>query len=92
MSKFSDNPDRKIFIKQENFENWVCKDYKTFYMTIRKQVHSYDNKCNRDETKYILYMSSSEVMENIETPEEAMQMGYARAGVLFNDRINSSPV
>ena len=49
MSKFSDDPNRKLFIKSADFEAWQCWDYKTFYMTIRKQDQLVDRKYNRDE-------------------------------------------
>ena len=53
MSKFSDNPDRKRFIKVEGFDNWQCMDYKTFYMNVRRQDQHIDECHKRDKNKYI---------------------------------------
>ena len=91
MSKLSNDPTRKKFIKTDGCEVWECKDYKTFYMTIRKQDLPLDEKKNRDPNKYILYMSSSEIFDDIETPELAMQKGYERAEELYKMRLKSKP-
>ena len=91
MSKFSENPNRKLFIKKPDFMCWECLDYKTFYMTIRKQDQHIDRKSNRDENKYRLFMSSNDTVDDIETPELAMQAGYERANFLYKVRLNSSP-
>lgn len=91
MSKFSENPNRKLFIKKPDFMCWECLDYKTFYMTIRKQDQHIDRKSNRDENKYRLFMSSNDTVDDIETPELAMQVGYERANFLYKERLNSSP-
>ena len=43
----SDDPSRKIFVPTEGpNDNWECKDYKTFYMTIR-QTNLPDDKALR---------------------------------------------
>jgi len=91
MSKFSENPNRKLFIKKPDFMCWECLDYKTFYMTIRKQDQHIDLKSNRDENKYRLFMSSNDTFDDIETPELAMQAGYERANFLYKERLNSKP-
>jgi hypothetical protein len=91
MSKFSENPNRKLFIKKPDFMCWECLDYKTFYMTIRKQDQHIDRKSNRDENKYRLFMSSNDTFDDIETPELAMQVGYKRANFLYKERLNSKP-
>lgn len=91
MSRLSQDPNRKIFVKKENFEVWECKDYKTFFMTIRKQSQVHDMKLGRDENKYVLHMSSTEIFDNIDTLELAMQKGYERAKELFNLRLKSKP-
>ena len=69
MSKFSEDPNRKLFIKKPDFMCWECLDYKTFYMTIRKQDQHIDRKHNRDENRYRLFMSSNDTVDDIETPE-----------------------
>jgi hypothetical protein len=91
MSKFSEDPNRKLFVKKPDFMCWECLDYKTFYMTIRKQDQHIDRKSSRDENKYRLYMSSNDAYDDIETPELAMQAGYERANFLYKERLNSSP-
>lgn len=91
MSKFSEDPNRKLFVKKPDFMCWECLDYKTFYMTIRKQDQHIDRKSSRDENKYRLYMSSNDAYDDIETPELAMQTGYERANFLYKERLNSSP-
>lgn len=88
MSRLAKDPNRKIFVKSEDREMWECLDYKTFYMTIRKQGLEYDSKKNRDPSKYVLQMSSSEIYDNIDTPEMAMQKGYQRADQLYQERLN----
>lgn len=91
MSKLSNDPTRRKFIKKGEYEVWVCKDFKTFYMTIRKQNHCIDRKYNRDENKYVLCMSSTDIFDDIETPELAMQKGYERANFLYSERLKSKP-
>lgn len=91
MSKLSNDLSRKKFIKIDKCEVWECKDYKTFYMTIRKQSLPFDEKKNRDPNKYILYMSSTEIFDDIETPELAMEKGYERANFLYSERLKSKP-
>lgn len=98
MSKLSNDPTRKKFIKRDGYAIWECKDFKTFYMTIRKQALPLDEKKNRDPNKYILYMSSAEILrflteifDDIETPELAMQKGYERANFLYSERLKSKP-
>ena len=91
MSKLSADPKRKKFIKQGEYEVWKCLDYKTFYMTIRLQSTEMDKKNNRDPKKFTLYISSSEIFDNIDTAEEAMKKGYKRADELFEMRLKSKP-
>jgi hypothetical protein len=67
------------------------RTYKTFYMTIRKQTLPLDEEKNRDPNKYILFMSSTEIFDDIETPELAMQKGYERANFLYSERLKSKP-
>ena len=91
MSKLSQDPKRKKFIKQGEYEVWKCLDYKTFYMTIRLQSTEMDKKNGRDSNKFTLYMSSSEIFSDIDTAEEAMKKGYKRADELFEMRLKSKP-
>lgn len=91
MSRLAADPNRKLFIQKEKLPLWECWDYKTFYMTVRKQNTELDKRHRRDEDKYILYMSSSETFDNIDTPENAMKMGYERANKLYNRRLKSKP-
>ncbi len=91
MPKLSQDPKRKKFIKQGEYEVWKCLDYKTFYMTIRLQSTEMDKKNNRDPNKFILYMSSSEIFSDIDTVQEAITKGYKRADELFEMRLKSRP-
>jgi hypothetical protein len=91
MSKFSENPNRKLFIKKPDFMCWECLDYKTFYMTIRLQSAEIDRKNNLDPNKFTLYMSSSEIFSDIDTAEEAIKKGYKRADELYEMRLKSKP-
>ncbi len=91
MSKLSEDPKRKKFIKQGEYEAWKCLDYKTFYMTIRLQSAEIDRKNNLDPNKFTLYMSSSEIFSDIDTAEEAMKKGYKRADELYEMRLKCKP-
>lgn len=91
MSKFSSNPDRKRFIKVEEFDNWKCMDYKTFYMTIRIQNHISDELAGRDPSKYALSMSSTDIFYDIDTVELAIKKGYDRADFLYEMRMECKP-
>jgi len=91
MSKFSEDPNRKLFVKKPDFMCWECWDYKTFYMTIRKQDQLVDRKYNRDENKYYLYIRADYTFDNIETPEIAMKLGYEKANLLYKEGLNSNP-
>ncbi len=92
MSRLAKDPKRKVFVKSEGYETWQCWDYKTFYMTVRRQDMETDKKYKRDKNKYLLYMSSTEIFENIDTPELAMKKGYERADEIFDIRLKSSPM
>ena len=91
MPKLSQDPKRKKFIKQGEYDVWKCLDYKTFYMTVRLQSTEMDKKHNRDPKKFTLYMSSSEIFDNIDTAEEAIKKGYKRADELYKMRLKSRP-
>ena len=91
MAKLSQDPKRKKFIKQDEYDVWKCLDYKTFYMTIRLQSTEMDKKNNRDPNKFTLYMSSSEIFSDIDTAAEAMKKGYKRADELYEMRLKSKP-
>lgn len=91
MSKLDRDPNRKIFVKKDDLDLWECWDYKTFYMNIRKQDQLLDEKKGRDKNKFVLFMSSTDVYDDIDTPELAMQKGYERAKELFNLRLKSKP-
>jgi hypothetical protein len=60
-------------------------------MTVRLQSTEMDKKNNRDPKKFTLYMSSSEIFDNIDTAEEAMKKGYKRADELYEMRLKSRP-
>ncbi len=91
MSKFSDNPDRKRFIKVEGFDNWQCMDYKTFYMNVRRQDQHIDECHKRDKNKYILYISCGTEKINFNTPELAFKAGYKIADELYQRRLSCKP-
>jgi hypothetical protein len=91
MSKLSSDPTRKKFIKLGEFNVWECKDYKTFYMTIRKQETVMDASVGRDPNKYCLATSASEIFDEIDSVEEAMKLGYKRSDELWDMRLDSTP-
>lgn len=91
MSKLDRDPNRKIFVKKDGLDLWECWDYKTFYMNIRKQDQLLDEKKGRDKNKFVLCMSSTDIFDDIDTPELAMQKGYERAKELYNLRLKSKP-
>ena len=53
MRGFKNDPKRKKFIKKDGYYCWECKDYKTFYMTIRKTNLETDIK--KDATLMIIF-------------------------------------
>lgn len=91
MSKLKNDKNRIKFIKDAEYDVWECKDYKTFYMTIRKQDQVIDEKNNRSKDKFLLFMSSTEIFDNIDSVDQAMQKGYARAEELYKKRLKSRP-
>ena len=78
--------DRNRFIEGVN-ETWTCKDYYTFYMTIRRTDLDYDIKQGRNPDEYMLQTSAAEYFYGFKTPQEAMDKGYSRAKELYNMRI-----
>tara|TARA_R100000353_G_scaffold121938_2_gene86712 strand:- start:494 stop:781 length:288 start_codon:yes stop_codon:yes gene_type:complete len=78
--------DRNRFVEGVN-ETWTCKDYYTFYMTIRRTDLDYDIKQGRNPNEYMLQTSAAEYFYGFKTPQEAMDKGYSRAKELYNMRI-----
>jgi len=78
--------DRSRFVEGVN-ETWTCKDYYTFYMTVRRTDLDYDIKQGRNPNEYMLQTSAAEYFYGFKTPQEAMDKGYSRAKELYNMRI-----
>ena len=91
MSKFSENPNRKLFVKSDDYDTWQCMDYKTFYMNVRKQDQHIDECRGRDKDKYVLFLSSGLTKIDLDTPELAFQEGYKTANELYQARLESKP-
>ena len=91
MRGFKNDPKRKKFIKKDGYYCWECKDYRTFYMTIRKTNLETDIKKGRNPNDYILVTSVPEYFDGFKTPEEAMKKGYKRSDELFEMRLKSKP-
>ena len=92
MRGFKNDPNRKKFIKVEGYNCWECKDYRTFYMTIRKTDLETDIKKGRNPNEYILVTSVPEYFDGFKTPEDAMKKGYKRSDELFEMRLKSRPL
>ena len=92
MRGFKNDPNRKKFIKVEGYNCWQCKDYRTFYMTIRKTDLETDIKKGRNPNEYILVTSVPEYFDGFKTPEDAMEKGFKRSDELFEMRLKSRPL
>ena len=92
MPKLSQDPSRKKFIKQGEYNCWVCKDYRTFYMTVRKTDQLLDEKEGRNSNEYMVVTSVPEFFDGYKTPEEAMKKGFKRSDELFEMRLKSKPL
>ena len=92
MRGFKNDPNRKKFIKVEGYNCWQCKDYRTFYMTIRKTDLETDIKKGRNPEEYMLVTSVPEYFEGFKTPEDAMKKGFKRSDELFEMRLKSRPL
>ncbi len=91
MSKLTNDPNRKKFIKSDEYNTWKCLDYRTFYMTIRKTDLETDIKKGRKPDEYILVTSVPEYFDGFKTPEEAMKKGFKRSDELYEMRLKSKP-
>ncbi len=78
--------DRSRLVEGVN-ETWTCKDYYTFYMTVRRTDLDYDIKQGRNPNEYMLQTSAAEYFYGFKTPQEAMDKRYSRAKELYNMRI-----
>ena len=92
MRGFKNDPNRKKFIKKDGYYCWECKDYRTFYMTIRKTDLETDIKKGRNPGEYMLVTSVPEYFEGFKTPEDAMKKGFKRSDELFKMRLKSRPL
>tara|TARA_A100001515_G_scaffold134121_1_gene123862 strand:- start:32 stop:325 length:294 start_codon:yes stop_codon:yes gene_type:complete len=84
--KDQDKARRTVFEYVGN-DCFVCKDYYTFYMTIRRTNLPMDVKVGRSPDEYMLSTSVPEYFYGFKTPEEAMEKGYSRAKELYNMRL-----
>lgn len=83
----SDDPSRKIFVPTEGpNDNWECKDYKTFYMTIRQTNLPDDKAKGRDPNHYCLFISSGDIFYGIKDLLNAFKMGYDTADKTYESR------
>ena len=92
MRGFKNDPNRKKFIKVDGYNCWECKDYRTFYMTIRKTDLETDIKKGRNPEEFMLVTSVPEYFEGFKTPEDAMKKGFKRSDELFEMRLKSRPL
>ncbi len=78
---------RRTIFEYAGNDCFVCKDYYTFYMTIRRTNLPTDIKVGRNPDEYMLSTSAAEFFYGFKTPELAMEKGYARSKELFNTRL-----
>lgn len=78
-------PARQAFIHKGN-DCWECKDYKTFYMTIRPSNSETDLRKGRDPNHYILSTSGGDIIDGIDGLPAAFAKGYSYADKVYKSR------
>ena len=79
------DPSRKVFVHKGN-DCWECKDYKTFYMTIRPTNLPDDERKGRDPNHYCIAISSGDIIDGIKSLPEAFTKGYTAADEIYEGR------
>ncbi len=65
---------------------WECKDYKTFYMTIRPTNSVVDKSQGRDPNHYVLSISTGDNIDGLESLPLAFAAGYDYADDIYKQR------
>ena len=76
---------RKVFTHRGN-DCWECKDYKTFYMTIRPYNLETDKRKGRDPKHYTLFTNFGPIVHNLKSIIEAFNKGYELADKEYEAR------
>ena len=71
----SKDPSRQVFVHQSN-DCWLCRDYKTFYITIRPTNLEMDKQQGRDPNHYVLCFSNGNIIDGINGLPKAFTTGY----------------
>ena len=74
-NSISKDPTRQAFQHLGN-DCWECKDYKTFYMTIRPTNTETDKSQGRDPNHYVLSVSSGDNIDGLNGLPLAFAAGY----------------
>lgn len=84
-NSISKDPSRKAFI-HVGHDCWECKDYKTFYMTIRPMNSESEKRKNKNPNHYSLAISSGDIVQDIKSLPEAFAKGYDLADKIYENR------
>ena len=66
---------RQVFVHESN-DCWLCRDYKTFYMTIRPTNLEIDKNKGRDPNHYVLSISNGVIIDGINGLPKAFTTAY----------------
>jgi hypothetical protein len=81
----SKDPTRQAFQHVGN-DCWECKDYRTFYMSIRPTNSETDIRRGRNPDHYVLMSSSGDIIDGIESLPKAFTVGYNLADDTYESR------
>lgn len=84
-NSISKDPTRQAF-QHKGRDCWECKDYKTFYMTIRPTNSETDIRKGRDPNHYVLSMSTGDIVDGLEGLPNAFAKGYDLADEIYYSR------
>jgi len=84
-NSISKDPTRQAF-KLVGNDCWECKDYKTFYMTIRPTNSETDIRRGRDPNHYVLSISSGDNIDGLKGLPQAFAAGYNYADKVYEQR------
>ena len=84
-NSISKDPTRQAF-KHVGNDCWECKDYKTFYMTIRPTNSVVDKSQGRDPNHYVLSISTGDKIDGLEGLPLAFAAGYDYADNIYKQR------
>lgn len=79
------DPSRVTFVHRGN-DCWECKDYKTFYMTIRPTNSETDIRKGKDPNHYSLAISTGDTIDGIDSLPKAFAAGYDYADKIYESR------